>query len=306
MPRNSATIIIFAMAFGFALASGCAGPNAQVSQVQSEKQELLVAVKTKNEEYEALRKKAASLEQRLDQSEKEIARLTGHKSTWDEGTRSASTKNLPLPLGEGRGEGLKTASPKQDDKAAPAAKLPWRAPAAVPSKSKPSTTPPKEPENTGNATKASFQGTPTLRSLAQRDSRLQYDAATDTARYQADISFEENGAGLTAEARKRLDDLATWLQAEQTKDLHVLVSGQFTIAKTVKTASDQQLAAARADSVADYLVRHGIAKDRLAVVGTGNSLKSLEATSGSPVQIRLAQSSAPILGLVPKQAALRR
>ena len=107
MPRKSAIIVLVAIS----IASGCAGPNAQVTQIQSEKQELLAAVKAQKEEQEALRQKAASLEQRLDQSEKEIVRLTGRKSTWDEGTRTASTKssstNLPLPVGEGRSVGIK-------------------------------------------------------------------------------------------------------------------------------------------------------------------------------------------------------
>ena len=296
MPRKSAIIVLLALS----IASGCAGPSAQVSQIQSEKQELLAAVKVQKEEQEALRQKAASLEQRLDQSEKEIVRLTGRKSTWDEGTRTASTKsNLPLPLGEGRGEGV-TAPKKDLGKAPPAAeKLPWRAPAAIPTKSKPTTTPPKEPSKSG-ATKTSSPVTSSLRSLAQRDSRLQYDAATDTARYQADISFEENGSVLTADGRKRLDDLASWLKAEQTKELRILVSGS---AAGTKKPNDRNLAAGRASAVADYLGRHGINADRLAIVDTQ---KPLAETSGNPVQIHLADSSASVLGPVPKQPALRR
>ena len=294
--------------------AGCAGPNAQVSQIQSEKQELISTLKAQKEEQEALQQRAASLELRLDQSEKEIVRLTGRKSNWDEGARSASTKNLPLPLGEGRGEGLGAAS-KKDEKVPATEKLPWRSPAGIRSSSvpKPSTTPPKEPVKTGNTTRASTKVTPSLRSLAQRDSRLQYDAATDTARYQLDIAFEDNAAGLTAEGRKRLDDLASWLKAEQTKELRVLVSGSSAGMKKPKAgedkpryANDRQLGAARAGAVADYLDRHGITADRLVIVGTGGPQKPLEETSGSPVQIHLAQSSAPVLGLVPKQPALRR
>ncbi|MBC7855722.1 MAG: OmpA family protein [Pirellulaceae bacterium] len=298
------------MSTALSLALGCAGPNAQVSQIQSEKQELISTVKAQKEEKEALQQRAASLESRLDQSEKEIVRLTGRKSNWDESARSASSKNLPLPLGEGRGEGLTV--PNNDEKTSPIEKLPWRAPAASPSTSKPSTTSPQEPAKS-NSTRISSKVTPSLRSLAQRDSRLQYDAATDTARYQLDIAFEDNAAGLTAEGRKRLDDLASWLKAEQTKELRVLVSGSSTGMKKPKAgddkprfANDRQLGAARAGAVADYLDRHGITADRLVIVGSGGPQKSLEDTSGSPVQIHLAESSAPVLGLVPKQPALRR
>jgi len=298
MPRKSAIVVLFALS----IASGCAGPNAQVSQIQSEKQELLATLKVQKEEQEALRQKTASLEQRLDQSEKEIVRLTGRKSTWDEGTRTASTKsnstNLPLPLGKDRGESV-TAPKKDKGKAPPAAeKLPWRAP-ALPANTKPSATSPQEPNQSGS-TKTSSNVTPSLRSLAQRDSRLQYDAATDTARYQADISFDGNGPGLTADGRKRLDDLASWLRAEQTKDLRVLVSSSST---GTKKRSDRDLATARANAVTDYLTRQGIAEDRLILVA---AQKSVEDAPGSPVQIRLADSSGSVLALVPKQPALRR
>ena len=282
MPRKSAIVLL-----ALSIASGCAGPSAQVSQIQSEKQELLATVKNQKEEQEALRQKAASLEQRLDQSEKEIARLTGRKSTWDEGTQTASTKSSTAPK-------------KEVGQAQPASeKLPWRAPAAVPTKSKPTTTPPQEPTKSGS-TKISTQVTSSLRSLAQRDSRLQYDPATDTAHYQADISFEASGASLTAQGRKRLDDLASWLKAEQTKELRILVSGS---AAGTQKPKDRELAAGRASAVVDYLGRHGINADRLAIV---DPQKPLGETSGSPVQIRLADSSAAILGLVPKQPALRR
>ncbi len=303
MPRKSANHFLLPIIAALTAVSGCAGPNAQVSQIQTEKQELISTVKAQKEEKEALQQRAAALEQRLDQSEKEIFRLTGRKSDWDDGARSASTKNLPLPLGEGRGESLTV--PKKSEK------LPWRAP-ATPSSSKPPTTPPKEPSS-GGSTNTSSKVVPTLRSLAQRDSRLQYDAITDTARYQVDITFDENEAGLTVEGRKRLDDLASWLKAEQTKELRVLVSGSSTGMKKQRAgddkpryANDRQLGAARAGAVADYLDRHGITADRLVVVGSGGPQKTLEESAGSPVQIHLAESSAPVLGLVPKQPSLRR
>jgi outer membrane protein OmpA-like peptidoglycan-associated protein len=296
MSRTSAKLVL--LATSLALAVGCAGPSAQVSQIQSEKEELISTLKAQKDEKETLERRAASLEQRLDQSEKEIVRLTGRKSTWDEGTRVGQA-----PPAAGR-----KASQAQPDLQPAADKLPWRGP-----KVKPATTPPKEPTKSESPTRTSSKVTPTLSSLAQRDSRLQYDAATDTARYQLDVPFEENGASLTAEGRKRLDDLASWLKAEQTKELRVLVSGSSSGMRKPKAgedkprfANDRQLGAARAGAVADYLDRHGITADRLVVVGTGGPNLALEETSGSPVQIHLAEPTAPVLGLVPKQPALRR
>ena len=305
MPRKTAIIVLLAISSAHYIAAGCAGPSAQVKQIQSEKEELISTVKAQKEEKEALQQRAASLESRLDQSEKEIVRLTGRKSNnWDEGTRSASTKNLPLPLEK---EVARESPPAAE-------RLPWRNPSATPTFSIPKpATPPKESAKDPTPPKTRAKVAPSLRSIAQRDSRLQYDAATDTARYQLDISFEENAAGLTAEGRKRLDDLASWLKAEETKDLRVLVSGSSTGMKKPKPgedkprfANDRQLGAARAGAVADYLDRHGITADRLVIVGSGGPQQPLEDTSGSPVRIHLAESSAPILGLVPKPPALRR
>ncbi|MFN0020434.1 MAG: OmpA family protein [Pirellulaceae bacterium] len=298
MARTSAKLVLLAASVALLLAAGCAGPSAQVSQIQSEKEELISTLKAQKDEKEALERRAASLEQRLDQSEKEIVRLTGRKSNWDEGTR----------VGQAPPAAGKKSSPAQPDLQPAAEKLPWRGP-----KAKPSTTPPKEPTKLESPSRTSSKVTPTLRSLAQRDSRLQYDAATDTARYELNVPFEENGAGLTGEGRKRLDDLASWLKAEQTKELRVLVSGSSTGMRKPKAgddkpryANDRQLGAARAGAVADYLDRHGITADRLVVVGTGGPSIALEETSGSPVQIHLAEPTAPVLGLVPKQPALRR
>ncbi len=304
MTRTSANLVLITLAAALILTAGCAGPNAQVSQIQSEKEELISTLKAQKDEQEALQRRAASLEQRLDQSEKEIVRLTGRKSPWAQETRTASSKNSASPSDNSK-PSPPLSVPERDS---PAEKLPWRSPVT-----KPSTTPPKESPKLESPTRTSSKVTPTLRSLAQRDSRLQYDAATDTARYQLDVPFEDNGAGLTAEGRKRLDDLASWLKAEQTKELRVLVSGSSTGMKKPKPgddkprfANDRQLGAARAGAVADYLDRHGITADRLVVVGTGGPSLAIEETSGSPVQIHLAPPDAPVLGLVPKQPALRR
>ncbi|MCE9528782.1 MAG: OmpA family protein, partial [Planctomycetales bacterium] len=271
MPRTSAKLVLCSTAAALLFAAGCAGPSAQVSQIQSEKEELISTLKAKKDEKEALERRAASLEQRLDQSEKEIVRLTGRKSNWDEGTRSASSKSTAIPSAKSTQPPALPKGEPGSEKESPVDKLPWRGPKAIPS-----TKPPKESTKLESPTRTSSKVTPTLRSLAQRDTRLQYEAATDTARYQLDVPFEENGAGLTAEGRKRLDDLASWLMAEQTKELRVLVSGSSTGMRKPKAgddkpryANDRQLGAARAGAVADYLDRHGITADRLVVVAAG-------------------------------------
>jgi len=289
---------------------GCAGQNAQVNRIQGEKQELISTVEKERADKKALQQRTASLEARLDQSEKEIARLTGRKSNWDDSSlRSASSKSSSA----NNPSQANTKSPKTlsgDTKLLPAEQpLLWKAPKEIPSSStKPATKPPGE-----KTSESSSKVTPTVRGLSQRDPRLQYDAATDTARYQMEITFEENGAGLTAQGRKRLDDLASWLKADATKELRVLVSGSSTGMKKPKAgdekprfANDRQLGAARAGAVADYLDRHGIFADRLVVLGSGSPQFDPEVTSTSPVQIYLADAKAAVMGLVPKQPALRR
>ncbi|HEX5033542.1 MAG TPA: hypothetical protein VFW62_03600, partial [bacterium] len=108
----------------FVVALGCAGPGKQVAQIQSEKQELISAIEAEKKAKEALEQKAASLEARLDQSEKETARLSGRQGGWDDGIRSASSKNSALPLGEGRGAG--GTSPSEDHKKPAEDALPWK------------------------------------------------------------------------------------------------------------------------------------------------------------------------------------
>lgn len=307
MPRISATCILWPLLGAMGLAVGCAAPNAQATRLQSEKQELVSAVEKERADKKDLEQKAASLEARLDQSEKEIARLTGRKSNWDEGDlRSASSKNSSAPASSATKKLPAGAKQNAEPIEQP---LPWRALRNTQPSVEDKPSPLRQKRQAGVEAKP----IPTVRSLAQRDSRLHYDAATDTARYQVDIPFEESGAGLTAEGRKRLDDLASWLKAEQTKELRVLVSGSSTGMKKPKAgddkprfANDRQLGAARAGAVADYLDRHGITADRLVVVGSGGPKLDIEETSTSPVQIHLADAKAPVMGLVPKQPALRR
>jgi outer membrane protein OmpA-like peptidoglycan-associated protein len=300
IPSRSIFLLAFCATVSFAL--GCAGPNAQVNQIKADNEKLLSTIKTQKEEQEALLKKAASLEQRLDQSEKEIVRLTGRKSAWDTESRTASSKNSALPVpSTGSASGPKEGKPEILAVPGREEKLPWRSPA---SSTGPSQTPSKEPAASGPV-KAASTPTASLRTLSQRDPRLKYDPATDTARYQQEILFEASGSALTTVGRKRLDELASWLKADQTKELRVLIAAPSTGEKEPGTKATQDSHSARVAAVADYLGSRGISEDRVVLVGPGSPARLLEGPPSGPVQIHLAQSSAPILGQVTKPA-LRR
>ena len=284
---------------------GCAGgPSAQVTSCQAEKKELLAAIEQERAASKGVKERAAALEARLDQSEKEIARLTGRRSAWDsDSPRSASTRNST-----DKAPATKTSSSNKS----PAETLPWRphrdnAPVEEPK--------PKKPANAATKPKVSAQAKVGLSALAQRDSRLEYDPATNTAKFNVDVAFDAGGAALTAEGRKELDELARWLQSEQTRELRVLVAGSSSSAKKpqpgedgARFASARQLGAARAMSVADYLDRHGIQESRLAITGSGARISGGEEVSPGQdtVQIYVAEADSPMLGFAPPRPNLRR
>ena len=93
----------------------------------------------------------------------------------------------------------------------------------------------------------------------------------------------------------------------------MLVSG-FAEGRPPKTGenafgSARDLAAARAQAVADYLDRHGIAEERLAVTGTGSRLaaeRGASQPSVSGVQIVVAERDAPLVGWGNSSTTLRR
>jgi outer membrane protein OmpA-like peptidoglycan-associated protein len=138
-------------------------------------------------------------------------------------------------------------------------------------------------------------------------------------RLDADIAFAEGQAVLTAESKRRLDDVASLLKSEEYRELRVMVAGYAEGRPTAATVSDggekfgssRQLAAARAQAVADYLDRHGIAQERLGVTGLGSRgpLASADADrlakSGS-VQIFLLEPNATVVGWGPTGEAIRR
>ena len=99
MPRKSAIVVLFALS----IASGCC--PMRVSQIQSEKQELLATLKLQKKSRKPSGKKPLRSNSGWINRKKEIVRLTG-QSTWDEGTgphRRKAPTSAPSPFRKGPG-----------------------------------------------------------------------------------------------------------------------------------------------------------------------------------------------------------
>jgi outer membrane protein OmpA-like peptidoglycan-associated protein len=241
------------------LAVGCAGQNAQLTTCQTEKEQLLTTIRGQRETTRTLSEQVASLETRLDQAETELARAGGGN------TRLSSRPSAAPP-------------------AAKAESLPWRPPAKAEPKAKAS----ENRQSRSGAAGANVSGESRLLDLARRDGRVKYDASARAARVDVPVTFSEQQATLTAEDKRRLDDVSKLLRSDEARDLQIMVAG---------------VEPARAQAVADYLDRHGIAQERLAVSGNA-SRKARE--SGSGVEIYLLDADAPLAGFVPQGEAKRR
>lgn len=79
MRRSDRTLAVFtapAAVLWLVVTAGCAGgPNAQLTSCQQDKEQLLATIREQRDANRALRDQVASLETRLDQSEKELASL---------------------------------------------------------------------------------------------------------------------------------------------------------------------------------------------------------------------------------------
>jgi outer membrane protein OmpA-like peptidoglycan-associated protein len=266
--------------------TGCATHSSQLATCQAEKDQLLTTIRNQRDTARTLQQQVASLETRLDQAEKELARAGG-------GTRISTRPSETPPT-------IRSES------------LPWRSPAG---KNEPSTGDGAKPRTSNTKTDGSGDS---LLALARRDRRIQYDAATRAAKIDLPVSFDEKSAMLTAEGKRQLDDLARLLKSDDARELRVMVAGfaagrPSTIAPKAegedRFASARQLGTARAQAVADYLDRHGIAQERLGVSGTGT--RDLAGGGGeklatSGVQIYLLDSNAPVVGWGPTNQPLRR
>lgn len=86
------------------------------------------------------------------------------------------------------------------------------------------------------------------------------------------IYFEPGSAGLDSEAQRRLSEHAQWL--EQNPDVFVELAGYDALSATVEYAYN--LAMARALSVQEFLIKHGITSLRLFPIGYGMHFPEVE------------------------------
>jgi outer membrane protein OmpA-like peptidoglycan-associated protein len=266
-----------------AAAAGCSGPSASLSQCQSEKEQLLATIRDQREANRQMHDRVAALEARLDESEKELARAGQPAARL---SKSAPAGNTNVTVGNAlRGVPSTT---RLVPSASGDAKLAWMSPGAA---SQPSS----------------------LAALAAKDNRVAIDRSQGVAHLNLPIKFADNSAALSAEAKQQLDDVARLLKSKEAADLKVLVSG-FAEGRPPKTGegafgSARELAAARAQAVADYLDRHGIAEERLAVSGAGSRVSAeggASRSAASGVQILVAERDAPLIGWGTSGTTLRR
>src|SRR6187455_2784001 len=127
-----------------ALATGCTASNSRLTTCQAEKEQLLTTIRTQRDTTRGLNEQIVSLESRLDQAEKELARGGSP-------TRFSSVPNRP------------------SDPPAPAkpSSLPWRSPGA---KTEPTGPAIKDPTRA-----SSTQARDALVALSKRDRRVRYD-----------------------------------------------------------------------------------------------------------------------------------
>jgi outer membrane protein OmpA-like peptidoglycan-associated protein len=233
---------------GFAV--GCSSSSKQLATAQAEKEQLLATIRTQRETTRSLNQQVASLETRLDQAEKELARGGSP-------TRFSSLPNRPTE----KPPATKSTPVKTDS-------LPWRSPTSKP---EPLPTTPKD------ATRASSPSArDSLVALSKRDSRIHYDPSSGAAAIDAPVEFENQSATLSAEGKRQLDTLAKLLRSDEARDLKIVVAGAHT----------DQNGTARAQAVAEYLDRHGIPDDRLAVGSSGKRSVTSD-SSASGVQVFL-------------------
>jgi outer membrane protein OmpA-like peptidoglycan-associated protein len=154
-----------------------------------------------------------------------------------------------------------------------------------------------------------------LAELARQDDRVQIDPETGAGVWTGTIGFEKSSAALTADSRQQLSELAKLLQRSPASKFRVMVatSAERTGSRTQEAAarSGRPLAASRAQSVADYLDRHGLAEDRLAIASTGlpktprDEHGNAQAATGD-VRIYLVDPGQPVLGWLSPNSTLRR
>jgi outer membrane protein OmpA-like peptidoglycan-associated protein len=239
------------------LCAGCSSPNSQLTRIQQDKEQLLAAIGEQRSANRALREQVVSLESRLDQSEKELARSGGGTRLSSKPSSTAPTRSgnsLPPPRGE---------------------PLPWRAPA---SKNERGTSPAADSRSLSGPSLQPATGS--LAALAARDSRVQLDARSGAAQLRAPLEFDTQNGTLTAQSKRELDQVARLLRSEEARGLKIVIADPGS--------------PARAQAVADYLDRHGIATDRLQVSSTPAPSAGTGRGAAGGVQIQLSESERPL------------
>ena len=254
---------------------GCASPGAQLSKVEHEKEQLRAEIRLHRDQNRALQTQVASLENRLDEAETQLAGGKPRTSATRLSQNSASgTVTTPLAANT-------RARPKPQPAEEP---LPWR-------------------QHRG--TTSANTVLPAVAELSRQDDRIVVDPETGAGVWSPGVTFEPNKAALTPEGRQQLQELARLLHKQPASKFRVLVatSAERTGSRTREAASKsgRQLATSRAQSVADYLDGHGIAEDRLAIASTGvrksnRSEHALPADGVEDVRIYLVDPEQPVLG----------
>jgi outer membrane protein OmpA-like peptidoglycan-associated protein len=262
----------------FVCVAGCASPEARVQRIQGEKEELLATIRQQRDANRTLQNQVASLETRLGEAETQLAGGKPRSFTQHPNPSSASSSlasNRPLPT-----------APAEEP-------LNWK---------------PHRGFSQPNGT------LPTLAQLARQDDRVQVDGETGAGLWTEGVSFEPSTSALTPEGRAQLAELAKLLQRSPASKLRVLVatSAERTGSRTQPTfsKSGRNLATSRAQSVADYLDRHGIAEDRLAIASTGLRKSARDEhgrplTSADDVRIYLVDPEQPVLGWISPETIRR-
>ncbi|HEY2410816.1 MAG TPA: hypothetical protein VGI40_01155 [Pirellulaceae bacterium] len=245
------TFLLFVLGSVFV---GCSTSSSKLATIQGEKEQLLTTIRSQRDTERALNEKLVSVEGRLDQAEKELARSGGS------GTRLSSIPARPSYSSP--------AAVKSDN-------LPWRSPAGktdspvLPDKS--------SPRSEINSTAAKPRGS--LVALAKRDNRVRYDSTARAAEIDTQVQFDDKSATISAAGKRQLDEVARLLRTNEACDLPIVVA-----------APD----AARAKAVADYLDSHGIPEDRLAVSTAGRRGVVSKTTTASGVHVFVLDSDAAV------------
>lgn len=202
-------------------AIGCASQNKQLSTCQAEKEQLLGTIRAQRETERSLTEQVASLESRLDQAEKQLARTDGT-------TRLSSLGAAP------------------STKAAKADPLPWRAPAAKDEAGRaPASLQPPAPGKRAATSKAK------LLELAQREPAIHYDAKTLSARIDLPLEFHEQRGALSSGDKSRLDEVSRLLRGPAARDLPIIIAGPMDQAQAVANYLDRHGIADQRLSVVD-------------------------------------------------------